>query len=136
MQYPLPQFLTIKPKIAGPFNFRQLAYIVGGSLICVIFYFTMPVVRFLLISIPIMTVALVFAFAKIKGFPVPTILVRSFAFLFKSKTYIWRKEEKPAFSLPQSAKKPEQIEKPDITPSIGGKSRLKRVANLIEIHPK
>lgn len=136
MQYPLPQFLEIKPKIAGPFNFRQLAYIVGGSLVCVIFYFTMPLMRFLLVSVPIMIVALVFAFAKIKGFPVPTILMRSFTFLFKSKTYIWHKEEKPAFSLPQAAKKKKEIEKPVITPKIAEKSRLKQVAKLIEIHPK
>jgi len=137
MQYPLPQFLTIKPKIAGPFNFRQLAYIVGGALISVIFYFTTSMMKFVLISIPIMITALVFAFAKVKGFPLPTILIRSFSFLFKSKIYLWHKKEQPMYSLPKKPKKKEE-QKPDIapTPKIAGESRLKRVSNLIEIHSK
>jgi hypothetical protein len=137
MQYPLPQFLQIKPKIAGPFNFRQLAYIVGGALISVIFYFTTTLWRFIIISIPIMITAFVFAFAKIKGFPITTILVRSFGFLFKSKTYIWHKIEMPAYSLPKKPKKNEETElKLTTTPKIAEKSRLKQVAKLIEIHPK
>jgi len=75
MEYPLPQFLQIKPKVAGPLNFRQLAYIVAGALVATIFYFTLhSVIQFLLVGIPIMIVALVFAFGKIKGFPLPTIL--------------------------------------------------------------
>ena len=137
MQYPLPQFLTIKPKIAGPFNFRQLAYIVGGALISVIFYFTTSMIKFVLISIPIMITALVFAFAKIKGFPLPTILMRSFGFLFKSKTYLWHKKEQPMYALPKKPKKKEE-QLPDIapTPKIAGESRLKQVSNLIEIHSK
>ena len=137
MQYPLPQFLTIKPKVAGPFNFRQLAYIVGGALVSIIFYFTTSMMNFVLMSIPIMIIAFVLAFVKIKGFPVPTILTRSFGFLFKSKTYLWHKTEQPAYVLPKKLKKKEKQEA-DITPTpkIAGESRLKRVSNLIEIHSK
>ncbi len=136
MQYPLPQFLQIKPKIAGPFNFRQLAYIVGGALICLIFYFTTTLFKFILISIPIMIASLVFAFAKIKGFPLPTILMRSFGFLFKSKTYLWQKKERPAYALPKKPEKKEEKEQEIAMPKIAGESRLKQVSNLIEIHSK
>jgi len=135
MQYPLPQFLQIKPKVAGPFNFRQLAYIVGGALISLIFYFTMSMMKFIMFAIPIMIIALVLAFAKIKGFPVPTILMRSFGFLFKSKTYIWTKKEQPAYALPKApVKKKEEAEV--TAPKVAGESKLKQTSNVIEIHRK
>jgi len=136
MQYPLPQFLEIKPKIAGPFNLRQLAYLIGGSLVCLIFYFTTSMIKFVILSIPIMIIAFVFAFAKIKGFPVPTILVRSFGFVFKSKTYLWHKKEEPIYALPKKPKKEEEESNIIPTPQIAGKSRLNQVSNLIEMHSK
>ncbi len=136
MQYPLPQFLEIKPKIAGPFNLRQLAYLIGGSLVCLIFYFTTSMIKFVILSIPIMIIAFVFAFAKIKGFPVPTILVRSFGFVFKSKTYLWHKKEEPIYALPKKPKKEEEKSNIILTPQIAGKSRLNQVSNLIEMHSK
>ena len=137
MEYPLPQFLQIKPKVAGPFNFRQLAYIVGGALIALIFYFTAPLMTFILIGIPIMAVALILAFGKIKGFPIPTIMLRSFFFVFAGKKYIWKKIEGPAPIIPQAKKKKKEQE-PELatTLKITEKSRLKDINKLIEIHPK
>ena len=137
MEYPLPQFLHIKPKVAGPLDFRQLIYIVSGAIVSVIFYFTMPLMRFLLFAIPIMGVSLAFAFGKIKGFPIPTILKRSFLFTFAGKKYIWHKVESPSPILPMATKKSApKKEIPDSTLKITEKSKLKKIANLIEIHPK
>jgi hypothetical protein len=137
MEYPLPQFLSIKPKVAGPFDFRQLAYIVAGALISVIFYFTISsVIYVLLISAPIMMISLILAFGKIKGFPIPTIIMRSFFFIFTSKKYIWKKIENPALVMPSTKdkKKEEIIDSTNL--KIVGKSRLKNISKLIEIHPK
>lgn len=138
MQYPLPQFLSIKPKVAGPFDFRQLAYIVGGALISSIFYFTMSsIIYFLIIAIPIMAIALILAFGKIKGFPIPTIMRRSFFFVFASKKYIWKKIEAPAPFIPHAKeKKKEEIIDLTANLKIAEKSRLKDISKLIEIHPK
>ena len=137
MEYPLPQFLQIKPKVAGPLDLRQLIYIVSGAIVSVIFYFTMPLMRFVLFAIPIMGVSLAFAFGKIKGFPIPTILKRSFLFTFAGKRYIWHKIEAPVPVLPRATKKivPER-KLPDSTLKVAEKSKLKKIANLIEIHPK
>jgi len=138
MEYPLPQFLSIKPKVAGPFDFRQLAYIVGGALISTIFYFTMPsVIYFLIIAIPIMAISLILAFGKIKGFPIPTIMMRSFFFVFAGKKYIWKKTEVPTPIMPRAKeKKKEEIIDLTANLKIAEKSRLKDIGKLIEIHPK
>ena len=137
MEYPLPQFLEVKPKIAGPFNFRQLIYIISGGIVATVFYFMMSsVVMFLFVGIPIMGIALILAFVKVKGFPITTIMMRSFSFIFVGKKYIWKKTEKPALTMPQAKK--EEEEKIDMGASleIAGKSRLKQISKLIEIHPK
>lgn len=138
MEYPLPQFLSIKPKVAGPLRFRELVYVVVGSLFSAIFYFILPsVIQFLLLAIPIMIITLVLAFGKIKGFPMPIILMRSFFFLFSSKKYIWQKVETPAVFLPKAKKeKEEEIQVSPATLKIAEKSRLKEISKLIEIHPK
>lgn len=137
MEYPLPQFLEIKPKIAGPFDLRQLLYILSGASFALYFYFTRPLIFFIVITIPIMAIAFLLAFCKIKGFPLPTILVRSFSFIFKNKRYIWQKTESAAPFLPQ-AKPLEKKKEVDSVSSlkIAEKSRLKEVAKLIEIHAK
>jgi hypothetical protein len=137
MEYPLPQFLEIKPKVAGPFNLRQIIYIVAGATISIFFYLTFPLMFFVVITIPIMIIAFILAFAKIKGFPVPTILVRSFRFLFKNKQYVWHKTEQatPTLAQPRQPDKKEEVD-PLSTLKITEKSRLKEVAKLIEIHSK
>jgi len=136
MEYPLPQFLEIRPKVAGPLNFRQLMYLVVGALVATIFFFIVPLVPFMIITVPIMIVALFLAFGKIKGFPVPTIIMRSFFFLFVSKKYIWHKKEAGAPMFAEVKKKKKEDVEPTSTPKITEKSRLKEITKLIEIHPK
>jgi hypothetical protein len=135
MEYSLPQFLEIKPKIAGPLTLRQLIYIASTGIILSILFFTMPLGRFALIAIFMVGIAVFLAFGKIRGFPAPTVIVRSLKFAFSSKIYLWQKKEMPPQVLPRE-KKPKEKEAMPPTPTIAGKSRLKKLANLIEIHPK
>lgn len=90
----------------------------------------------MIIAVPIMGVALVLAFGKMKGFPIPTIIMRSFFFLFVPKKHIWQKKETVAITIPKTKKKKEEVIKPSIIPKITEKSRLKEITKLIEIHPK
>ncbi|MBU1045588.1 PrgI family protein [Patescibacteria group bacterium] len=138
MEYPLPQFLSIKPKVAGPLNLMQLLYIVGGAIVAVIFYFTASLTTFIIMGIPIMVVALILAFGKRKGFPIPTIIGRSFMFIFASKRYLWKKVDTPAIVLPKAtkAKAAELEDDKAVSLKISGQSRLKEIGRLIEIHPK
>jgi len=134
----LPQFLSIKPKVAGPLNLMQLLYIVGGAIVAVIFYFTASLTTFIVIGIPVMILALILAFGKRKGFPIPTIIGRSFMFIFASKKYLWQKVDTPAIVLPKATKaKPAELKDDEtISLKLAGQSRLKEIGRLIEIHPK
>ena len=131
MEYPLPQFLEIKPKIAGPLNLRQFLYLFLTGLFCLIFYFTKPMGTFVTISIPAFIIAIIFAFVKIKGYPVPTLLFRALSFVAKGKIYIWKKGTVPHYTLPKTKKE----EKPKaIVPKIAERSRLRELSKLIEVH--
>jgi len=134
MQYSLPQFINVKPKIAGPLTLRQLLYIGTTGIILSILFFTLPLGRFVLIAIFMTGIAVFLAFGKIRGFPAPTVIFRSIKFAFSSKIYIWQKKERPRLVLPK-VKKIKEKERA-ASPTIAGKSRLKRLANLIEIHPR
>lgn len=133
MEYPLPQFLEIKPKIAGPLNFRQFMYFFGAGIFLVIFYFTKPLFTFILIAIPTLIVTTIFAFVKIKGYPIPTLLLRALTFLAKTKVYVWKKDVSPVYILPKGTKKKEEE---TITPKLAEKSRLKELSKLVEIHKR
>lgn len=131
MEYPLPQFLEIKPKIAGPLNFRQFMYLFGALLFLMIFYFTKPLFTFILIAIPTVIIAIVFAFVKVKGYPIPTLIIRALSFMAKTKVYVWKKDVSPAYVLPKKTKKEEEK---STTPKLAEKSRLKELSKLVEIH--
>lgn len=131
MEYPLPQFLEIKPKIAGPLNFRQFMYLFGALLFLMIFYFTKPLFTFILIAIPTVIIAIVFAFVKVKGYPIPTLIIRALSFMAKTKVYVWKKDTSPAYVLPKKNKKEEEE---STTPKLAEKSRLKELSKLVEIH--
>jgi hypothetical protein len=136
MEYPLPQFLEIKPKIAGPFTFHQLIWIGGPALIILILIASgVSLGKLILISIPLMGFAVYFAFGKIKGFPVPTILARAFSYIFKTKIYVWRQRVGAPPTLPK--KKIEKKKKEptsEVSLKIAQGSRLKKLVNIIEIH--
>jgi hypothetical protein len=138
MEYPLPQFLSIKAKVAGPLNLKQLIYVVlgvGGAIM--IYFVTQSLGKLLLFGLPLVIIFLMFAFGKIKGFDIPTILGRSFGFLFAGKKYIWKKVDAPAPMIPKAKpKEVEKVEESTVTLKMSGRSKLTNINRLIEIHPK
>jgi len=135
MEQPLPQFLNIEPKVAGPFTFKQLLFIAGIGIIILILFTLMPIGTFIILAIPLAGLALFLAFGRIKGFPAPTVLARSFSFLFTNKVYVWRKKGGETITeLPHTIKRAEEP-KTKVEPSlkIAGNSKLKKLGNLIQI---
>ncbi|MCD5396446.1 MAG: PrgI family protein, partial [Candidatus Pacebacteria bacterium] len=126
----------IKPKIAGPFTFHQLIWIGGPTLIILIMIASgVRLSKIILIGIPLMIFAVYFAFGKIRGFPVPTILARGFMYIFRTKIYVWQQRQVPPPSLPKKqAKKERKLPAPETSLRIAEGSRLKKLVNIIEIH--
>lgn len=134
MEQPLPQFLDLEPKIAGPFTFKQLIFIAGIGVIILILFTAMPFSKFLLVAIPLAGLAIFLAFGKIRGFPAPIVLARSLGFLFAGKIYVWKKKGIQA-DLPIAKREvKDKIIKPQASIKIGSNSKLENLKKLIEIN--
>lgn len=96
MRYQVPQFIEFDSKIIGPFTFKQFVYLLGGTGGTYIFYkiFGMFPGILLIIILWVLTGAL--AFVKINNKEFVDVLAAGFAYITKSKLYIWKKVDKPA----------------------------------------
>jgi hypothetical protein len=92
MQFIVPQFIDIEPKIIGPITPRQfVTFIVVGFLVFVT-YKLANFVYFILLSIFYITVGVILAFAKVNGRPIHWFIIALLQTAKKPKIRIWRKE--------------------------------------------
>lgn len=93
MRFQIPQFIDVEDKIFGPFTLKQFIYLAGGAsmaLVCVTFF---GLFFGLLVSSPIVIVALALAFYKINNRPFIYTVESAFKYFTKDKLYIWQKKE-------------------------------------------
>ena len=93
MRFQIPQFIDVEDKIFGPFTLKQFIYLAGGvstALMGVTFF---GLFFGLLVSSPIILLALALAFYKINNRPFIHTLESAFKYMTKDKLYIWQKNE-------------------------------------------
>lgn len=139
MRFTVPQFIEYEAKIVGPFTFRQFVYIGLAGAVCFILYFSVSFSIFLISSFLLVGGALAFAFLKIGGRSLFTIIGNFLRFNLTPKIYIWRKKEQPITvykkeKKPSSAKATEGEE--ELPLKIAEKSQLKKLRNKIETKTK
>ncbi len=92
MQFIVPQFIDIEPKIIGPITPRQfIIFIIVGFFVFVTYKLT-TIINFILLSTFYITVGFVFAFAKVNGRPIHWFLISLLQTAKKSKLRVWAKE--------------------------------------------
>jgi hypothetical protein len=135
MQFQVPQFIEKEAKIVGPLTFKQFLYLGAAGVVVFFLYFylaTKSLLAFVLITIFLGIGALAFAFLKIGGQPLFSILLKFLNFSFSSKIYLWKKKAIP----PRIIKKEEKLKKeePSGEPilKVAEKSQLKKLSTQIE----
>lgn len=96
MRFQIPQFIDVEDKIFGPFTLKQFIYIAGGASAAIASILIFGMFFGLLISSPIVILALALAFYKFNDRPFINIMESAFHYLIKNKLYIWQKTEKRA----------------------------------------
>jgi hypothetical protein len=92
MRFEVPQFIEIEDKIFGPFTWKQFVYLGGGVGLAVVIFFTLPLIVFVLIGVPIGGLAVLLAFYPVNNRPF-SIFLESIVFFYKnSRVYHWRKK--------------------------------------------
>lgn len=134
MQFQVPQFIEAKAKIVGPLNFQQFVFFLIAGGISLAVYFLAPRAVFFLVFIFSFSVSAAFAFVKIEGRPLVTVIYNYFFFSLGARLYLWKKKE-IIFAFKE--KKPEKIEfaekKEELPLKIAEKSRLKKIRIKIEL---
>jgi hypothetical protein len=137
-QFTVPKFIEMEPKIVGPFTFKQFIFVGLAGAVCFVLYFSLSKTNFFLftlLTIFLIGGALAFAFLKIGGRSLPTILQNFFSFLFSSKIYLWKRKAAPSPIIKKEEPKLKRAEEVP-TPKIAGKSRLKNLSTQIELKTK
>lgn len=138
MEFKVPQFIDIEDKIAGPFTFAQIMYIMGGGAICYIIWTILsfsPLLTFIKIPLIAMVVALSLSLAfypkEKHGKPFVEILESGLKFFFlKNKLYTWKRVPKEKIVV-----KKEPLEKNKVSinvPSIS-ESKLKDLSWSLDV---
>lgn len=131
MEFTVPQFIERKPKIVGPLTFRQFIYIGAGVALVIFLYFFVSFGWFLLLTIIIMTTAAAFAFLKVEGISLETVLWNFLKFSFSSKLFLWERKMLPSKRLVIKKEKVPKEKTEESVLKIAEKSLLKGLAAKI-----
>jgi len=93
MRFQIPQFIDVEDKIFGPFTLKQFIYLAGGASVGVVGVVLLGIFWGLLITSPVIVLALALAFYKINNRPFVHTLESAFKYSLKDKLYIWHKKE-------------------------------------------
>ncbi len=136
MRFQVPQFIEKEAKIVGSLTFKQFLYLGAAGVVVFFLYFylaTKSLLAFVLITIFLAIGALAFAFLKIGGQPLLSILLKFLNFSFSSKIYLWKKK----VISPKIIKKEEKLKKEELseksTLKLAKKSKLKKLSTQIEM---
>jgi len=102
MNFQIPQFIEIENKILGPLTLKQFFYLAGAGALSFIFYFLLQFWLWLFLTAIFGSIAVVLAFVKYNGQPLPKIAWTAFSFLWKPRIYLWQREiEEKTISIPE-----------------------------------
>ncbi|MCH8741353.1 PrgI family protein [Patescibacteria group bacterium] len=139
MEFTIPQFIEQSPKIVGPLTWRQFLLIGGAGIVIFFLYFTIKhLFLFLVISIFLLGLAVVFAFLKIGGRNIFAVLTNFVVFTISSKLYIWQKKRIPPKIILKKEEvglKKEEIDKISSL-KMSKKSKLSNLSTQIETRTK
>ena len=90
MQFQVPQFIDIAPKIVGPLTLKQFLFIAAAAVPSFLIFFIVKFWLWLLISGVLAFFALGFAFFKVNGQPLNKIVAAAFNYLWEPRFYLWK----------------------------------------------
>ncbi len=93
-QFVVPQFIDVEVKVLGPINVRQFIIMLAAVLIDALIYSFVDLGLFILISVFILGIAAIFAFAKVNGRPIHYFLLNFLQTNVSTKIRVWYKDVK------------------------------------------
>ena len=92
MQFQVPQFIDVAPKIVGPLTLRQFLYLASAAVPAFILFFVLQFWLWLIVTALLSLIALAFAFGKMNGQPLFRIGLAAFWYFWNPRFFLWRGE--------------------------------------------
>lgn len=89
-QYQVPQFIDIEDKIIGPLTIHQFLYFLAAGVVCVMAYYTLTFILFIIIAATALGLAAAFAIYKVDGVPFSKIALNAIDYFSKPRLYLWK----------------------------------------------
>lgn len=109
MRFQVPQFIETETKIVGPFTLKQFLWVAGGGSILFLMFMILPLIAFIVLSIPVAIIFGSLAFIKIDNVPLFNYFVYSIAYIVNPRRYFFKKESAHDFNRPNREEAPEKI---------------------------
>lgn len=94
MRFKVPQFIELEDKIIGPLTLKQFLYFLAGGMILFVLWFLLTLSVFIIVTIPVIGIALAFAFYKPHGRPLISSILSFINYIRKPRLYLWKRENK------------------------------------------
>ncbi len=130
-QFVVPQFIDVEVKVLGPINVRQFVIMLAAVLIDALIYSFVDMGLFILISVFILGIAAVFAFAKVNGRPIHYFLLNFLQTSVSTKIRVWYKDAKILKKESKQKKKEKKEGQAPPRPQLTG-SRLSQLSLIVD----
>jgi membrane-bound ClpP family serine protease len=94
MRFSVPQFIDVEDKIFGQLTLSQGVYLAGAAGGAYMLYAFFGLLIAFLVGIPLVILAVFFAFIKVNNRPFTAIASAWFFYIVKKKLYLWRRTPK------------------------------------------
>lgn len=91
MEFQVPQFIEVEDRVVGPLTIKQFIYLAGAGGATLLFLLLLPLFLAVLLSAPVIGLAILLAFVKINEKPFERILESMIGFTGRGKLYTWQK---------------------------------------------
>ncbi|MBM3256577.1 MAG: PrgI family protein [Candidatus Moranbacteria bacterium] len=89
MRFKVPKDVDIEDRIVGPLTLKQMGWLGGGMLICIVFWKTMDFSLFVFFSLLVMGLSAAFAFVRPYNQSLIAFCGSVMLFITKPKLYFW-----------------------------------------------
>ncbi len=93
MQFQVPQFIDIAPKIVGPLTLIQFLFLAGAAVPSFLLFFVLKFWLWLLITVILASLAVALAFVKFNGQSLLKVAMAALSYFWQPRFYLWRRLE-------------------------------------------
>jgi len=104
MRFEVPQFIEIEDKIFGPLTWRQFLYLGGGVGMAIVMFFTLPLIVFIILGLPLAALSGALSFYPVNNRPFSFFLEAIVNYIAGQRLYLWRQKNDIVHKASVSAK--------------------------------